>query len=65
MKAHELRELSPVEIQGKVEDLEEEHFNLRFQAKLGQLSNALRMREVRRDIARCLTVLGEKRREGR
>ncbi|MBD3419581.1 MAG: 50S ribosomal protein L29 [Chitinivibrionales bacterium] len=59
MKAKELRELSPVEVTEKIEGLEEEYFNLRFQAKLGQLSNPLRLRDVRREIARAKTVLSE------
>ena len=37
MKAKELRELSPAELQERVETLEEELFNLRFQQKMGQL----------------------------
>ena len=42
--------------------LEEELFNLRFQAKMGQLSNPVRLRIVRRDIARVKTLLGDKAR---
>lgn len=57
-----LRELPPDEIVRKINDLEEEHFNLRFQAKMGQLTNPLRMRYVKRDIARAKTILGEKKR---
>jgi large subunit ribosomal protein L29 len=59
MNAKELRELSPVEIQGKVNGLEEERFNLRFQHKMGQLTNPQRIREVRRGIARAKTVLNQ------
>ncbi|MBC7343425.1 MAG: 50S ribosomal protein L29 [Clostridia bacterium] len=44
----------------KVEDLKEELFNLRFQMATGQLDNPLRIREVRRDIARVKTVLRER-----
>ena len=57
MKARELSELSPDEVKEKLAEMEEELFNLRFQAKMGQLSNPLRMRVVRRDIARIKTVL--------
>ncbi|MFP4012965.1 MAG: 50S ribosomal protein L29 [Chitinispirillaceae bacterium] len=60
MKAKEIRELSVREIAGKVDSLEEELFNLRFQAKMGQLSNPLQLRFVRREIARTKTVLKEK-----
>lgn len=42
--------------------LKKEQFNLRFQKATGQLEGTKRVREVRRDIARILTVLGEKRR---
>ena len=63
MKAALLRELSVAELKEKVDNLEEEHFNLRFQAKLGQLSNPLRLRVVRRDIARAATILNQKMRE--
>lgn len=59
MKAVELRELSTDEVKEKLSELEEELFNLRFQAKMGQLSNPLRMRIVKRDIARVKTVLNE------
>lgn len=60
MKAEEIRELSKSEIEEKVSGWEEELFNLRFQAKMGQLSNPLRLRIVRREIARAKTILGEK-----
>lgn len=63
MKASELRELSIEELKEKVSSFEEEQFNLRFQAKLGQLSNPVRMRLLRRDTARAMTVLQEKKRE--
>jgi len=57
MKAKELREMHVDEIAGKVTEMEEELFNLRFQAKMGQLSNPVRMRWIKRDIARAKTVL--------
>lgn len=59
MKAHELRELSIDEVKEKLSEMEEELFNLRFQAKIGQLSNPVRMRIVKSDIARIKTVLTE------
>lgn len=59
MKARELRELSIDEIKEKQAEMEEELFNLRFQAKMGQLSNPVRMRIVKRDIARMKTILAE------
>ena len=57
MKAKELREMHVEEIEGKVSEMEEELFNLRFQARIGQLSNPVRMRIIKRDIARAKTVL--------
>jgi large subunit ribosomal protein L29 len=57
MKAKEIRELSSDEIVKKIDSWEEELFNLRFQARMGQLSNPLQLRMVRRDIARAKTVL--------
>jgi large subunit ribosomal protein L29 len=60
MKIAEIRPLSVKELQEKNNTLEEELFNLRFQAKLGQLSNPVRMRIVRRDIAQIKTLINEK-----
>jgi large subunit ribosomal protein L29 len=62
VKANELRELSPDEIVKKVDSLEEEFFNLRFQAKMGQLTNPIQLRGIKRDIARAKTILNEKKR---
>ncbi|MFP4416121.1 MAG: 50S ribosomal protein L29 [Chitinispirillaceae bacterium] len=62
MKANELRDLPVSEIEGKIAAWEEELFNLRFQAKMGQLSNPLRMPMVKRDIARAKTIINEKKR---
>ncbi|HLV31624.1 MAG TPA: 50S ribosomal protein L29 [Chitinispirillaceae bacterium] len=62
MKAKEVREMSREEIEKKVDELEEELFNLRFQAKMGQLANPLQLRLVRRDIARAKTIINEKAR---
>ena len=57
MKAKEIRDLSSEEILKKIDAWEEELFNLRFQARLGQLANPLQMRMVKRDIARAKTIL--------
>lgn len=61
MKAKEIRDMSDEQITAKIGEWEEEIFNLRFQAKMGQLSNALQLRYVRRDIARAKTVLNSKK----
>ncbi|MBN1576411.1 MAG: 50S ribosomal protein L29 [Chitinispirillaceae bacterium] len=60
MKVQEIRNLSSEEIGKKVDAWEEELFNLRFQARLGQLANPLQLQMVRRDIARAKTVLRQK-----
>lgn len=60
MKAKEIRELTAEELQKKLSDLKEELFNLRFQLATGQLDNALRVRDVRRSIARVMTVQRER-----
>uniref|UniRef100_A0A7V5XGT8 Large ribosomal subunit protein uL29 n=1 Tax=Thermodesulfobacterium geofontis TaxID=1295609 RepID=A0A7V5XGT8_9BACT len=60
MKAHELRELSIPELKEKLSQLREELFNLRFQKTIHKLENPMRIRQVKRDIARILTILREK-----
>jgi large subunit ribosomal protein L29 len=60
MKVQDIRNMSSEEIVKKVDAWEEELFNLRFQARLGQLANPLQLRLVRRDIARAKTVLQQK-----
>ena len=47
-------------LQTRLEELEEESFNLRFQQATGQLENTARMRAVKRDTARVKTILNEK-----
>jgi large subunit ribosomal protein L29 len=56
LKAKDLEELSDEELAGKEADLKSELFKLRFQGATGQLDNPMRLREVRRDIARVKTV---------
>ena len=57
MKADKLREMNTDELRGKERELQEQLFRLRFQKSLGQLDNALKIRETRRDIARVKTVI--------
>jgi large subunit ribosomal protein L29 len=57
MKASELRELSVAELEVKLGELKQELFNLRFQHAVNQLENPMRMKAVKRDIARVKTVL--------
>jgi large subunit ribosomal protein L29 len=58
--AKELRDLSSDELQTKAVDLKKELFNLRFQQAMGQIENPMRLRILRRDIAKTKTVLKEK-----
>ena len=58
--AAELRTLSRSELNGKVVELKEELFTLRFQSATGQLESHGRLREVRKDIARIYTVIQER-----
>ena len=60
MKAEEVRGLTADQLDDRLVKLKKEQFNLRFQRASGQLENTSRVREVRRDIARIKTVLGEK-----
>ncbi len=57
MKASEIRELSPAELESKLKDLKAELFNLRFQLAINQLDNPMRISAVKKDIARVKTVL--------
>ena len=60
MKAKELRALTAEELNGKLAQLKEELFNLRFQHAINQLDNPHKITDVKRDIARVMTVLREK-----
>ena len=62
MKAKELRELSIPELKERVAKLREELMNLRFQKSIHRLENPMRIRQVRREIARVLNILKEKER---
>jgi large subunit ribosomal protein L29 len=60
VKAHELHELSNVDLESKLREAKEELFNLRFQSATGQLESHGRLRAVKRDIARIYTVVRER-----
>ena len=60
MKPEQVREMSADELRSKERELQEQLFRLRFQKSIGQLDNALKIRETRRDIARVKTVLRQK-----
>jgi len=60
MKAKDLAELSSQELTAKLASLKDELFNLRFQLATGQLENPMRIREVKRNIARVKTIQRQK-----
>ena len=57
MKASELREMTSAELESKLQSLKEELFNLRFQLTVNQLENPMRIKAVKKDIARVQTVI--------
>ena len=60
MLANEIRELSVGDIESRIRDLEEERFRLKFRKGTEQLEDPLRVRMIRKDIARLRTILREK-----
>jgi len=60
MKANKVRDLSVNELEQKLVELKGELFNLRFQMATGQLENPVKVREVKKSIARIKTILREK-----
>ena len=60
MKAHELDEMTDIDLEAKLREAKEELFNLRFQAATGQLESHGRLRTVKKDIARIYTVVRER-----
>ena len=59
-KVREIRDLDEIELMDRLESLKEELFNLRFQLATGQLDNPMRIKQVRHEIARILTILRER-----
>lgn len=62
MKAKNLREMTNEELSTKLTELKVELFNLRFQLATGQLENPIKVKFVKREIARVKTILNEKQR---
>jgi large subunit ribosomal protein L29 len=58
--ASEIRELNDTELKNKLRESKEELFNLRFQNATGQLDNTSRLGELKKDVARCETLLRER-----
>ena len=63
MKVAEVRELDVAQLEQRLTDTRRELFNLRFQHATGQLENTGQIKEVRKNIARILTVLNQKQQE--
>lgn len=63
MKATDLRDMTPDQLDDELLRLKKEQFNLRFQTATGQLENTAQVRQVRRDIARVQTIAKEKQAE--
>ncbi len=61
MKATEIRKMSSEELETKLKELKNELFNLRFQHAINQLDNPHKIADVKKDIARVMTVLREKK----
>ena len=64
MKSQEIWEMTPEEIQGKLDDANAEMFNLRFLYSTGQMQNSARLGQMRRQIARLNTILKAKQLQG-
>ena len=60
MKASELSSMSVEQLEEKVKELKSELFGLRFQLATGQLQNTMQISQLKRDIARCKTILRQK-----
>lgn len=60
MKAREFRDFSEEELKNKEEEVKDQLFKLKFQHTLGQLENAMKLKNLKRDIARIKTILREK-----
>ena len=60
MKTNEIREMSSQDLEKKLKELKQELFNLRFQHAINQLDNPHKIADVKKDIARVMTVLNQK-----
>ena len=60
MKAYDIRNMSSEELENKLKELKNELFNLRFQHAVNQLDNPHKIADVKKDIARVMTILHEK-----
>ncbi len=63
MKASEMKDMTAEDLKLKEQDLRKELFNLRFQQATGEIENNMRIRTIRKDIARIMTVLTAKQKQ--
>ncbi len=64
MKADKVREIDSAELQNKLRDTNEQMFRLQFQMSMGQTDGVKKYREIRKDRARMLTILAERKAKG-
>ncbi|NPV44215.1 50S ribosomal protein L29 [Koleobacter methoxysyntrophicus] len=64
MKTKQIRDMTTNEMEAKLKDLKTELFNLRFQLATNQLDNPMRIKQVRKDIARIKTIMRERELQG-
>ncbi len=62
MKPTDLRELSDDELRDKDDELKDQLFKLKFQHALGQLEDAMKLKNIKKDRARIMTILNERKR---
>jgi LSU ribosomal protein L29P len=60
LKANKIKEMTPQELNEKMVELKNELFNLRFQLATGQLDNPMKIKAIKKDIARVNTILRQK-----
>ncbi|MFC2062109.1 50S ribosomal protein L29 [Elusimicrobiota bacterium] len=63
LKSKDINNESVQELERRVQDMREKYMNLRFNHASGTLKNPLELRSIRKDIARCLTIISEKKNE--
>lgn len=64
MKARDLRQMTDDELMLKYEELKDQLFKLRIQKTIGQVDNPAKFKLIKKDIARILTILNERKRKG-
>ena len=64
MKAKEIRAMSVEELQAKEKALKKDLYNIRYQRKIGRVEKPSQFQQIRRDIARILTILNERKTDG-